>query len=180
MADDSLGQWLGHVRGLLSALAPRGLAVVHGLSMEGDSMRIERLPEEARVQESTPGFDARANTGGWLVRLYVRDQAPPALLLALDDDMEEGAPLLVLAFALCRLGWRLRERQPLPAGPVRVEMREAIHALRNGLNSVVMSSAVINSPMLPAELRSFGDDLENAVGRSLHSLRHLSTLISPE
>jgi hypothetical protein len=59
-------------------------------------------------------------------------------------------------------------------------MREAIHALRNGLNSVVMSSAVLNSAMLPADLRGFGNDLDEAVGRSLQSLRHLSTLISPE
>jgi hypothetical protein len=180
MSDASLGPWLGHVRGLLSALAPRGLAVVHGVSMDSDAMRIGRLPEEARVQESTAGFDPRANAGGWLVRLYVRDQSPPALLLAIEEDLDENSPLLVMGFALCRLGWRLRERQPLPAGPVRVEMREAIHALRNGLNSVAMTSAVLNSPMLPADLRSFGDDLDKAVGRSLQSLRDLSTLISPE
>ena len=93
---------------------------------------------------------------------------------------KEDDPLLVLGFALCRLAWRLRERQPLPAGPLRIEMREAVHALRNGLNSVVMSSAVLNSGMLPADLRSFGDDLDAAVGRSLHSLRELSTLISAE
>jgi hypothetical protein len=179
MADAALGPWLELMRELLAALAPRGLAVVQGLSMDADAAHIDRLPAEARVVAATAGFDPRS-TSGWLVRLYVRDQAPPALLLALEDDLEDGAPLLVLGFALCRLAWRLRERQPLPAGPLRVEMREAIHALRNGLNSVVMSSAVLNSAMLPADLRSFGNDLDDAVGRSLQSLRHLSTLISPE
>lgn len=179
MADDSQGQWLGHVHGLLSSLSPRGLAVVQGIAMESDALRIDRLPDDARLVEATPGFDPRG-AGGWLVRLYVRDQAPPALLLALDQDLDEGSPLLVLGFALCRLGWRLRERQPLPAGPVRVELRETIHALRNGLNSVVMSSAVLNSPLLSPQLRSFGADLDNAVGRSLQSLRQLSMLISPE
>lgn len=179
MADASLERWLGQLGGLLGSLGPRGMAVVQGVAMDGDAARIDRLPDTAKVVATTPGFDPLAGPG-WLVRLYVRDQAPPALLLSLADEHEEGAPLLVLGFALCRLAWRLRERQPLPAGPVRVEMREAIHALRNGLNSVVMSSAVINSPMLPADLRSFGDDLDNAVGRSLESLRHLSTLISPE
>ena len=179
MADAALGEWLIQVRALLATLSPRGLAVVQGLSMDTDAVRLDRLPDEARVLAATEGFDPRA-ASGWLVRLYVRDQAPPALLLALDEPFEDGAPLLVLAFALCRLAWRLRERQPLPAGPVRVEMREAIHALRNGLNSVVMSSAVLNSALLPADLRSFGNDLDDAVGRSLQSLRHLSTLISPE
>jgi hypothetical protein len=178
MSDESLGPWLGQVHGLLGALSPRGLAVIRGLPMEGDAGRIERVPGDARVLAATPGFDPAR--GGWLVRLYVRDQAPPALMLALDREFDEGDPLLVLGFALCRLAWRLRERQPLPAGPMRVEMREAIHALRNGLNSVVMSSAVINSPMLPPDLRSFGDDLDHAVGRSLQSLRDLSTLISAE
>lgn len=179
MADAALGQWLEQVRGLLVSLSPRGLAVVQGVSMNTDAARIDRLPAESRVLAATEGFDPQA-ARGWLVRLYVRDQAPPAMLLALEDEFEEGAPLLVLGFALCRLAWRLRERQPLPAGPIRVEMREAIHALRNGLNSVVMSSAVLNSAMLPADLRSFGNDLDDAVGRSLQSLRHLSTLISPE
>ena len=178
MADAALGQWLGQVQGLLGGLSPRALAVVRGVTMEADAGRLERLPDGATVVEATPGFDPQA--GGWLVRLYVRDQAPPAMVLALDKPFEEGDPLLVLGFALCRLAWRLRERQPLPAGPLRVEMREAIHALRNGLNSVVMSSAVINSPMLPPDLRSFGDDLDHAVGRSLQSLRDLSTLISAE
>lgn len=178
MADASLGAWLAQVQGVLGALSPRALAVVRGVAMETDAGRIGRLPDDATLVDATPGFDPQA--GGWLVRLYVRDQAPPAMLLVLDRDFDEGDPLLVLGFALCRLAWRLRERQPLPAGPLRVEMREAIHALRNGLNSVVMSSAVINSPMLPPGLRSFGDDLDNAVGRSLQSLRDLSTLISAE
>lgn len=178
-ADPALQGWLEHVVGLLGAMAPRGLAVVQGLSMDTDAVRLDRLPAQAQVLAATSGFDAHASTG-WLLRLYVRDQAPPALLLDFDENLEDGAPLLTLAFGLCRLAWRLRERQPLPASPVRVELREAIHALRNGLNSVVMSSAVLNSAMLPNELRGFGNDLDAAVGRSLQSLRHLSTLISPE
>jgi hypothetical protein len=179
MGDAALGEWLEVVRSLLSNLEPRGLAVVQGLSMDTDAVRLDRLPPEARVLAATMDFDP-LQSSGWLVRLYVRDQAPPAMLLALEEDLEEGAPLMVLGFALCRLAWRLRARQPLPPGPVRIEMREAIHALRNGLNSVVMSSAVLNSAMLPADLRSFGNDLDDAIGRSLQSLRHLSTLIAPE
>ena len=178
MADDSLAQWLAQLHGLLGALSPRAIAVVQGVPMDGDAGRLQSLPGGARVVEATPGFEPVR--GGWLVRLYVRDQTPPALVLDLSQEFDASDPLLVLGFALCRLAWRLRERQPLPAGPLRVEMREAIHALRNGLNSVVMSSAVINSPMLPPDLRSFGDDLDHAVGRSLQSLRDLSTLISAE
>lgn len=179
MGDAALSQWLETVRALLASMSPRGLAVVQGLSMDSDAARLDRLPAEATVLAATEGFDPRA-ASGWLVRLYVRDQAPPAMVLSFDEEFEDGAPLLTLGFGLCRLAWRLRERQPLPAGPVRAEMREAIHALRNGLNSVVMSSAVLNSSLLPPDLRSFGDDLDDAVGRSLQSLRHLSTLISPE
>lgn len=179
MTDAALDAWLGHVRGLLASISPRGLAVLRGVPMASDSARCERLPAEAVVVATTPGFDPHAGSG-WLVRLYLREQSPPALLVCFDEPLEDGAPLLVLAFALVRLAWRLRERQPLPAGAPRVEMREAIHSLRNGLNSVVMSSAVINSAMLPPDLRSFGSDLDDAVARSLQSLRHLSTLISPE
>jgi len=175
----SLDAWLGQLQALLGALSPRSLAVVQGLSMDSDAARLDRLPAEARVLAATPGFDA-GTASGWLVRLYLRDHSPPALVLDLGEAFDDGDALLVLAFALCRLAWRLRERQPLPAGPVRTEMREAIHALRNGLNSVAMTSAVLNSAMLPADLRSFGDDLEHAVGRSLQSLRDLSTLITPE
>lgn len=179
MSEAALGPWLEHVAALLGPMRLRGLAVVQGVPMQADAVRLDGLPADARVIAATPGFQA-SEAGGWLLRLYVRDQAPPALAMSFDEEHEDGAPLLTLAFGLCRLAWRLRERQPLPASPVRVELREAIHALRNGLNSVVMSSAVLNSALLPDSLRSFADDLDDAVGRSLQSLRHLSTLISPE
>ena len=179
MAQGALEQWLEQLRGLLASLSPLGLAVMRGVPMERDAARLEGLPPGAQVLAATPGFDATQGHA-WVLRLYVRDQSPPAMVVLLERDLDDAEPLLVLGFALCRLAWRLRESQPLPAGPLRVEMREAVHALRNGLNSVVMSSAVLNSGMLPPDLRSFGDDLDAAVGRSLQSLRELSTLISAE
>ncbi len=179
MGRDALAQWLGRLHGLLGALSPQGLALVDGLPLAAETEWTDRLDAATRVLAATPDFDP-IHARGWLVRLHVREGPPIALLLALEQRIDESDPLLVIAFALCRLAWRLSERLPHPAGPARAETREAIHALRNGLNSVVMTSAVITGPQLSPDLRVFANDLENAVDRSVKALKQLAALTSPD
>ena len=175
MKDDDRA-WLGALQMLLAPLEPRGLALLDGEFPGDDMNRVDALPPDSRVAAATEGFRPGP---GWLVRLPCNERSGQrALLLDGGDHLEAAMPLVVMARLLCRAAWRVRY-PPSNAMGAGDESRQALHDLRNGLNSVVMSSAVIGGAVLPEHLRGFVHDLENAGRRSLRALTELSSMIVP-
>lgn len=170
MASD--GEWLGAVLVLLGPLSPRATGLLAHSPVHDEFLWVDEVPSGARLL-------AHAGAGeperGWLLRLP--SGAPRSLLFdgaaALDPA---GAPL-ALARQLVRTAWRLRE--PVTGGAIRDAAGQAMHDLRNGLNSVSMTTAVVAGAALPAELRGFVDDLQAASRRSLRALAELAEWSMP-
>lgn len=171
--------WLEAVHGLLQPLAPRGVALVGGDDLAPERSWLEEFPESGGNARHPATFDGRGP--GWLLRLPGATEDRRGLLLALDAaavDDEAGA---ILATATVRLAWRLRRhRYGQGATLARSETDEAMHALRNGINSVLMVSAVFASAALPETLRPFAADLQNAGRRSQTSLSELALLLEQD
>ena len=167
--------WLGALQLLLAPMEPRGLALLDGEFSGDDMNRVDSVPPLSRVAAATEGFHPGP---AWLVRLPCNERSGEhALLIDGGDQLEPTMPLVVMARLLCRAAWRVR----FPPGNALAsadESRQALHDLRNGLNSVVMSSAVIGGAALPEHLRGFVHDLENAGRRSLRALTELSSIVS--
>ena len=168
--------WLAALQVLLAPMEPRGLALLDGEFSGDDMSRVEAVPSRCRIAASTEHFRPGP---AWLVRLPCNERSGQhALLLDGGDQLEATTPLVVMARLLCRAAWRVR----FPPGNLLAsgdESRQALHDLRNGLNSVVMSSAVIGGAALPEDLRGFVLDLENAGRRSLRALTELSSMMVP-
>lgn len=166
--------WLGAMQVLLAPMEPRGLALLDGEFSGDDISRVDSVPSHSRVASSTEGFRPGP---AWLVRLPCNDRSGQhALLIDGADQLEPTTPLVVMVRLLCRAAWRVR----FPPSNVMAsgdESRQALHDLRNGLNSVVMTSAVIGGAALPEHLRGFVHDLENAGRRSLRALTELSSVM---
>jgi hypothetical protein len=175
MSGKDFGPWLSALQVLLAPMEPRGLALLDGEFPGDDMNRIDALPGRSRIGASTEGFRPGP---AWLVRLPCNERSGQhALLIDGGDGLDPAAPLAVMARLLCRSAWRVR----FPPGNLLAscdESRQALHDLRNGLNSVVMSSAVIGGAALPENLKGIVHDLESAGRRSLRALTELSSVVS--
>lgn len=164
-------EWLLALQRLLAPLAPRHLTLLAG-SFPGEEISwVTRHLPGARVLQATADSTPQS---GWLVPLPAESHA---LLVDGGVGLECSDPALVMARVLCRAAWRMRN----PPSPLLVsnESRQALHDLRNGLNSVLMTSAVIGGAALPEGLGEFVSDLEQAGKRSLRALAELSAYIAP-
>lgn len=157
--------WLLALKPLLAPAMPASLALLVDAPSHDEWQWADRL-SAAHVVACT---NARPPSRGWLLRLP--STRPCAVLLEAAGALRPGDPVLRAARALCRAAWRLRE--PLPLGPLRSDAQQAMHDLRNGLNSIVMTSAVLAAAPAPASLTAFVEDLQAAGRRSLRALEDL-------
>jgi hypothetical protein len=165
--------WLRALLPLLAPVAPAALALLQHAPPHEEFGWTPAWPPDARpLAHAGPRVPQR----GWL--LHLPAAAPRALLLDADPGLDPvGAPL-TLVRQLVRSAWRLRE--PGAATAIGDPARQAMHDLRNGLNSVSMTSAVVASAAgLPEPLRGFVDDLQGAARRSLRALAELSEWMPP-
>lgn len=178
MRAEPLDRWLQSLQQLLAPLAPKALVLLSSRESGVELGRVDDWPAGTEpVAQSAEVVAAEAQ--GWLIRLPPGEAIDhPSLLIVSDDARSIDDPQVVLARVLCRAAWRFRcpPSSVLAAGD---ESRQAVHDLRNGLNSVLMSTAVIGSAKLPEEMRGFVQDLESAGKRSLRALTELSTLMVP-
>lgn len=170
MASD--GEWLGSVHVLLGPLSPLATGLLAHAPAHEEFLWVDALPSGARLLAHA---GAHVPERGWLLRLP--SGAPRSLLVDSAAALDPGGAPLALARQLARTAWRLRE--PAAGLPIRDETSQAMHDLRNGLNSVSMTTAVVAGAALPAELRGFVDDLQAASRRSLRALAELAEWSSP-
>lgn len=112
---------------------------------------------------------------GWLVPVGTRDDVAFCLLLCSDTPPMPSAAELPLLATVGRASFALLCPGRSPAA--RTALRDCLHELRNGLNSVLMSAAIVAGPKLPDELRIFAADLQDGTQRSLRALTELSLLL---
>jgi hypothetical protein len=165
--------WLDALRCLLHPLRPAGIALLEG-EFEGEDMSwLEAPPARLRLRAASGAVPQ----AGWLIKLpYAGVGEHASLLVEGGRGLEGTATVLVMARLLARSAWRVRFLPPEQHGGSS-EYRHAVHELRNGLNSVLMSSAVIAGARLPEDLQPFVQDLESAGRRSLRALTELTSLL---
>ncbi len=166
--------WLQSLLGLLAPLGPTAL-VLRASERERTSIEwIEVLSDPQEDVRAQVPADFRPNDG-WLIPLGSRDGVFFSLLLCTEVPLMGNAAGLVLVGAVCKSGFGLLwpRHDWLP----RDGTSECLHDLRNGLNTVMMSAAILGGPKLPAELRVFATDLENGAQRSVRALSELSVLL---
>jgi signal transduction histidine kinase len=169
--------WLADLGALLAPLQPAGLALVDGFALSQKFLWVSRLPAEVvpRVSE----LDALGERSGWRFQLDPRQ--PEAALLFVASATGRGGedPLPAAAATLVRCAWRLRQAEGGGACDDRSDLAEAIHALRNSLNSVLMSAAVITTcaDLLPERLQPIAREIEAAAERSVQRLHRLTAVI---
>ena len=175
----ALRDWLPALQGLLAPLEPRRLVLLRGLVMPSRLQWIDRMPDDVVVEAD--GGTLQADDSGWLFPLEKRGAQP--LLLFMVTDRAEAAPDLLMnaAATLCRCAWRLRQGEHGDGDDDARALGEAIHGLRNGLNSVLMSAAVITTcaDLLPERLQPIAREIEAAAHRSVDRLHKLTALIEP-
>ncbi len=165
-----LTAWLNDLHGVLGPVAPTALVIISDVLVEHSVSRCpEGLMGLPSVASSPNGADTQGD--GLLIRLQAVDERPYALFLATDrlDKITECDCRQVAM--LCRLAWQLANAEGIGDVAVDEELDHAIHALRNGLNTVAMSAAVLRSSAMPEPLAQISGDLEAAAQRSIESLR---------
>jgi hypothetical protein len=167
--------WLQPLARLLKPLGADRLALVAGLVVPLRAQWVERLTGEAQLAD--PDDADLVGRSGWLFQLPGDSVEPQLLFAAARDEAAVSAALLDAAVALVRASWRLQ----LGAGDEEgaAETGEAIHALRNSLNSVLMSAAVITTcaDLLPERLQPIAREIEAAAERSVQRLHRLTGLV---
>lgn len=164
MSRSATPAWLDALATLLS---PRGCASVAWIGTDattpGDGWH-QALPAQACVRVAGRGFD---DGRGLLLRVGDAD----ALYLRFDPGSNTDASATSAVRTLALAAWELHAPEPVAGtDPLRLDM----HALRNALNSIGMSGAVLSSRALPDELRPFAQDLANAVSNGVAILERLS------
>lgn len=172
-------EWLENLRALLQPLRVGSLALLGNTVLEREPIWTAQLPSEAIVLLASDGFDP-AQAPGWLFPLRAPDRPPQILHLGSKEQRHDAEPAMVLGIALCRLAWRLQQPSPLPQSPRTPQLRDAVHSLRNGLNSVLMNAAVLGTATLPAAMQPIRDELGSAAQRSLQSLHELMVLVGSD
>jgi len=175
----ALRDWLLALQGMLAPLEPQRLVLLRGLVLPPRLQWIERMPDDVVVEPD--GGRLQDGDSGWLFPLEKQGNQP--LLLFLVTDRAEAAPdvLMNAAATLCRCAWRLRQGEHGSGDDEVRALGEAIHGLRNGLNSVLMSAAVITTcaDLLPERLQPIAREIEAAAHRSVDRLHKLTALIEP-
>jgi hypothetical protein len=168
--------WLAEIGPLLAPLQPAGFALVDGFALSHKVLWVSRLPDE--VVAHVADFEPVEGRSGWLFQLDPRAHDGEMLFIASDTGRASSDPVLALAGTLVRCAWRLRQLDP-DAGDDRGDLAEAIHALRNSLNSVLMSAAVITTcaDLLPERLQPIAREIEAAAERSVQRLHKLTAVI---
>lgn len=167
--------WLHALAVLLHALRPRALALVPS-PPPTQRRTIERLDAEAaRCAGLAPGWLFGLGDGNG-----TSDGSTLALHVATDQVLSATDRRVLLGSALGRLAWRLHapdaQYEPAAADPL---LADAVHALRNGLNSTVMNTAVLAACAheMPAALEEATRRVEQAAARSAVELHRLMALI---
>jgi hypothetical protein len=162
--------WLESLQPLLQAIAPVHLILVRGVNPEREVQWLDALPVKAHIvatctQAATPQH-------GWLLRLAAQRHQTCALYIGVARREPSCLPQLLLAAALCRTAWKLRHWPELEPPDPRDENRDAMHALRNALNAMVMTAAVLQeSPALSMPLQQ---QLQLATQQSLDALDRIA------
>ncbi len=174
-----LQPWLAALQVLLEPLRPQRLALVHGLVLPPRLQWVDQLTDDALAIE--PDDDALRHCSGWVFPLDPRSSEPTHLFVATDSDQSRPDPLMQAATGLCRAAWRLRQGEHALGDDDARALGESIHGLRNGLNSVLMSAAVITTcaDLLPERLQPIAREIESAAQRSVERLHRLTALIEP-
>lgn len=169
--------WLADIGPLLAPLQPTGLALVDGFALSHKVLWVSRLPEE--VVARAADFEPVVGRSGWLFQLDPRLQDGDLLFVASDTSRASSDPVLAIAATLVRCAWRLRQVDASGGSDERGEVAEAVHALRNSLNSVLMSAAVITTcaDLLPERLQPIAREIEAAAERSVQRLHRLTAVI---
>jgi hypothetical protein len=169
-----LGNWLGQLALMLAPLRPERLFVVGGLVLPLKLQWVDRLP--ADVQALWPVEPSPVGQSGWLIQLESDESDPLLLFVATRARAECADSGLKVVATLVRSAWRLRQGLDDDAPD---DMSEAIHALRNSLNSVLMSAAVVTTcaDLLPERLQPIAREIEAAAARSVQRLHRLTGLI---
>jgi hypothetical protein len=170
-----LAQWLGQLGVLLAPLRPDRLVVVGGLVLPMKLQWVDRLPGD--VQPLQPVEPSPVGQSGWLIQLEADESDPLLLFVAARARVETSDTALKVVATLVRSAWRLR--QGLDDEDAPDDLSEAIHALRNSLNSVLMSAAVVTTcaDLLPERLQPIAREIEAAAARSVQRLHRLTGLI---
>jgi hypothetical protein len=167
--------WLQPLELLLAPLRPERLAVVGGGGMQLKVQWTSRLPDDAVLIE--PRDACLIGRSGWLFQLPSEGTEPQLLFLVTDHEDAASEAMLESATGLVRCAWRLRRGAGEDSEAA--ELAEAIHALRNSLNSVLMSAAVITTcaDLLPERLQPIAREIEAAAARSVQRLHRMTGLI---
>ena len=170
-----LALWLEQLAGLLRPLRPEGLSLVGGLVLPLKLQWVDQLPADVQLLVPADGPPPRGS--GWLVQLEADESDPLLLFIAARSPPESEATLRQVA-TLVRSAWRLQRGGGGEDGQPD-ELGEAVHALRNSLNSVLMSAAVVTTcaDLLPERLQPIAREIEAAAARSVQRLHRLTGLI---
>lgn len=171
---DAHEAWLRCLRLLLSDLSPDGLCLLR-LPLAQDLLWHERAPDPALILAAS---DAGAASGrGWLIRLDDSATHPIALFVGSRGGEGVDRAQLMLGAALCRTAWRFADWRASGGEARPDETAEAVHALRNALNAVVMNAAVLAQHALPERSQIIVQELETALTRSLEALSRFALLV---
>lgn len=160
-------------QGLLPLLQPVRASRVRWLRVPADT-----APVAWHAAHVLP--DGGAVGDGWLFVLGPLPEGAAAVFV----ETPRGAACdrgVLLASTLCRLAWQLQAPGGEAAGdaPLDPAVADAIHALRNGLNTAGMNAAVLAAcaAQLPHDLVPVVKQVEQASGRSGVELQRLVTLL---
>ncbi len=170
---DEHDTWLRSLRPLLSELSPGELYLLR-MPMAQELLWHERAPDPARVLAASVVGTACGR--GWLIRLDAALTRPIALFIGSRGERVDRAQLM-LGAALCRTAWKLADWRASGGEARPDETAEAVHALRNALNAVVMNAAVLGQYSLPDRAQVIVQELETALARSLEALNRFALLV---
>jgi len=173
--------WLEPMTELLrEPLAANSLARVAGPSLMQDFAWVSALPEDMQFVEG----DATVLQGcsGWVILLQERELQSDYLFVSSRQRTAFDDRRLLLAVALARIAWRLHSLSPQVNSAFCAETTDAIHAVRNGLNTLRMTSAVFvaHTASMPDTLKPFVTTIDAAAARTVQSFNRLCVLIESE
>lgn len=171
---DAHESWLRCLRLLLSDVSPGGLCLLR-MPLTQDLLWYERAPDTALILAASD--DGAASGRGWLIRLDDSATRPIALFVGSRGGEGVDRAQLMLGAALCRTAWKFADWRASGGEARPDENAEAVHALRNALNAVVMNAAVLEQYSLPDRAEVIVRELQTALSRSLEALNRFALLV---
>lgn len=171
---DAHDTWLRCLRLLLNDLSPGELCLLR-MPLAQDLLWYERAPDPALI--FAVSGTGPASGRGWLVRLDDSPTRPTALFVGNHGSEGVDRAQLMLGAVLCRTAWRFADWRASGGEARRDDNAEAIHALRNALNAVVMNAAVLAQYSLPDRAQAIAQELQAALARSLEALNRFALLV---